>query len=80
MKKLGPTEDDLYGVTLSRDGKWLATSGYAGHVKVWKLGDDKAVMTKKLAFGAYCVTFTPDGKALVTGHENGNCYVTAIEP
>lgn len=38
----------------------------------------KAVLTKKPAFGAYCVAITPDGKAVVSGHGNGTCYVTAI--
>jgi DNA-binding beta-propeller fold protein YncE len=85
-KKLGPTEDDLYGIALSPDGKAVATSGYAGWVKVWDLEAGKATFSQKLtampgrekAFGAYCVAFTPDGKALVTGHDNKSIYVTPI--
>ena len=78
-KKLGPTADDLYGIALSRDGKAVATSGYAGYVNVWDLAQGKATWTRKLkAFGAYCVAFTPDGKALVTGHDNHVCYVTPL--
>ena len=42
--------------------------------------EGKPIMSKKLkAFGAYCIAFTPDGKSLVTGHDNHNCYVTPIE-
>jgi WD40 repeat protein len=80
VKKLGPTEDDLYGVAFSRDGMMLATSGYAGHVKVWNLAEGKATFAKNLKPCAYCVTFTPDGKALVTGHDNSICYVTPVGP
>jgi WD40 repeat protein len=69
IKKMGPTPDDLYGVAFARDGKLLATSGYGGHLSVWDLAADKPKWTKKIKFGAYCVSFTPDGKALVTGHE-----------
>jgi len=29
---------------------------------------------------AYCVAFTPDGKALVSGHDNQMVYVTSIGP
>jgi hypothetical protein len=29
----------------------------------------KATWTKKIKPTAYCITFTPDGKSLVTGHE-----------
>jgi WD40 repeat protein len=78
-KALGPTPDDLYGLALAKDGKALATSGYAGHMTVWDLAAGKPSFSRKLkAFGAYCVAFTPDGKALVTGHDNHNCYISVI--
>jgi WD40 repeat protein len=77
--KVEPMPDDLYGIALARDGKALATSGYAGYLTVWDLAEGKPTWTRKLkAFGAYCVAFTPDGKALVTGHDNSVCYVTPI--
>ena len=68
-KKLGPTADDLYGIAYSRDGKNVATSGYGGSLTIWDLAAGKATWSRKIKFGAYCVTFTPDGKELVTGHE-----------
>lgn len=78
-KKMGPTPDDLYGIAFSRDGKAVATSGYGGNVTLWNLGEGKPAQSRKLKFGAYCVIFTPDGKALVTGHDNSICYITPVE-
>jgi WD40 repeat protein len=78
MKKMGPTPDDLYGLAWSPDKKTLATSGYGGNVIVWDLASGKPASTRKLKFGAYCIIFTPDGKALVTGHDNHTCYVTPL--
>jgi WD40 repeat protein len=78
-KKIGPTPDDIYGVALSRDGAALATSGYGGNLNVWNLADGKATFSKKIKFGPYCIAFSPDGKALVTGHDNSLCYITPLE-
>jgi WD40 repeat protein len=79
VKQMGPTPDDLYGVAFSRDGKALATSGYAGYITLWDLAAGKKVAERKLkAFGAYCIAFTPDGKSVVTGHDNHHCYVNSL--
>jgi len=84
-KKFGPTQDNLYGVVFSRDGKQLATVTYGATVTTWNLADGKPAFTKKLKTVAYTVAFTPDGKALVTGHGgvgggNGFCQITPIAP
>ena len=48
-------------------------------VKVWKMDADKPIFSQKLkSFGAYCVVFTPDGKSLVTGHDNRSIIITPI--
>jgi hypothetical protein len=48
---------------------------------MWNIAEAKQVSTRKLkAFAAYCVTFTPDGKHLVTGHHDNNCYVNPVTP
>jgi WD40 repeat protein len=73
LKKIGPTPDDLFGLAVSRDGKLIATAGYGGSLRVYELGSLKEVFKDQLKKTiTYSVTFTPDGKALVTGHEKDN--------
>lgn len=84
-KKIGPAPDDLYGVALSRDGKLVATAGYGGSLRVYELASGKEVFTHQLPgpgkkMVTYCVAFTPDGRALVTGHElNNAARVTPLD-
>lgn len=113
MRQMGPTPDDLYGLTISRDGKLLATSGYGGHLTLWNVPDNKElsknhwnafstillqkkpvsaaacssyfligpkpVWSHKIKSVTFCVTFTPDGKALVTGHDRPPiCVITPV--
>ncbi len=79
-KKLDPTPDDIYSVTLSPDGKIAATSGYGGYLTLWDLAEGKPLKAWKLPkFGAYCVKFAPEGKQILTGHDNGMIYVTPLE-
>jgi WD40 repeat protein len=73
IRKGGPTENDIYGLDLSRDGKLAATAGYGGHLHVWDLASGKDLFhthLKKMV--TFCVVFSPDGKALLTGHERNN--------
>ena len=56
------------------------TAGYAGNISLWDLVDPKPKFSKKLKTLAYCVTFTPDGKAAISGHLNGFVIVTPLTP
>ena len=78
IKKLGPTPDNLYGICLSRDGKTVATIGYAGNLMLWSLDQDKPLFARKLKPVAYCLAVAPDGKSVVTGHDDHVCYITAL--
>jgi WD40 repeat protein len=79
LKKLGPTPDDLFGLALSRDGKLVATAGYGGSLRVRDLASAKATFSHDLKHTVtYCVAFTPDGQALVTGHEKD--YAARVTP
>src|SRR5262249_40694957 len=78
-KKLGPTPDDTFGIALAPDGKLAATCGYGGPPTLLDIAQGTKSAAQQLPqYGAYCVRFTPDGKSLVTGHDNGMCYVTPL--
>jgi WD40 repeat protein len=76
-EKLG-LPDDPYGLALSADGQRVAVAGYAGHLTVWLWEQSKPTFTHKGKSPAYCVRFTPDGKALVSGHDDGVVRVTPL--
>jgi WD40 repeat protein len=76
-KKFG-LPDDPYGLALSPDGKQVAVAGYAGHLTVWVWEQSKAAFTYKHKSPAYCVRFAPDGRALVSGHDDGAVRVTPV--
>ncbi len=71
VKKFGPTPDDLYGVAWSNATKTVATAGYAGNISVWDLKSDKPMFTTRIKSPSYCIAFAPDGKSVVSGHDNG---------
>ena len=73
---MGPTPDDLYGISFSRDSKALATIGYAANLIFWSLEQGKVLNSRKLKPVAYCIAFAPDSKAVVTGHGDNLCYIT----
>jgi WD40 repeat protein len=79
-KKIGPTPDDLYGVQWSKEANALATIGYAGNISLWELDKAMPVFTTRIAKNpGHCITFTRDGKAVVTGHDNGSFFFTPIK-
>jgi WD40 repeat protein len=77
-KKLGPTADDPYSVAWSEKTKQIAVCGYSGQVTVWALDADKPKFTHAIKSPGYCIAFTPDGKGVYTGHNNGTVAVTPI--
>jgi WD40 repeat protein len=80
IRKWGPTENDIYGLELSRDGKLAATAGYGGHLHVWDLTTGKEVFHTHLQkMVTFCLVFSPDGKAILTGHEkNSSIRITPV--
>ena len=74
--KVGPLPDDPYGLALAKDGKRVAVAGYGGHVAVWEIPAGKAIFTKRYKSPAYCVIFSADESALVSGHDDGHVRTT----
>ena len=77
LKKIG-LPDDPYGLALAPDGRRVAVAGYAGHLTVWLWDEAKPAFTAKDRSPAYCVGFTPDGQALVSGHDDGRVRITPL--
>jgi WD40 repeat protein len=74
---VGPSPDDLHGLAVSKDGKIIVTAGYGGNLRQWdplalKAKEFQLQDGKKKKMITYCITLTPDDKAVVTGHEAGN--------
>ena len=62
--------DDCYavcGVAFSPDGKTIAASGTGGGVRLWNASTGQLQSTLSCPGTIFCVTFSPDGKLLVTG-------------
>ena len=78
IKRLGPTSDDPYAIAWDPKSKTLAVCGYSGLVTAWKLDDPKPMFTSAIKSPGYCIAFKSDGKAVLTGHDNGTIVVTPL--
>jgi len=58
-------------VAFSPDGKYLATSGCDGYVRIWDVGTLRLVQKIKGGINVYSVSFSPDGKLLAWGNNPG---------
>ncbi len=77
-KKFGPTPDDPYAIAWSEKAKLLGVCGYSGRITIWSLDADQPKFTRAIKSPGYCIAFTPGGKSVVTGHDNGTVEVTPI--
>jgi serine/threonine protein kinase/WD40 repeat protein len=67
---------DATDIAISSDGRWIvATTHYVGMAKLWDARDGRLV--KQLAsWGAICPCFSPDGRWLSIGVEEGRLLAT----
>jgi WD40 repeat protein len=77
-KKLGPTTDDPYALAWWQPSKTLAVCGYSGQVTTYALDDPKPKFVKPIKSPGYCIAFSGDGKAVLTGHDNGTVAFTVL--
>src|SRR5262249_28858595 len=75
-KTLGPlgTKRDIFAAAFSPDSRWLATAKWEV-IEVWDTATLERVATlsrppliEKDTGAVVCMTFSPDGKSLLTGH------------
>ena len=78
IRRLGPTSDDPYAIAWSPKTNTLAVCGYSGQITTWTLDNPKPKFTKAIKNPGYCIVFTADGKAVLTGHDNGTFVVTPL--
>ena len=74
IKKIGPAPDDLFGLSISRDGRQVATAGSVGSIRVYDAASGAETFSTRLEnrLITYGLTFTPDGRQLVVGNDNDN--------
>ncbi len=68
------TSDPVFGLVVTKEGTRLISAGYSGVVTIWNLADGSTVASDKKAFGAYAIALSPDGKQILSGHENGKIF------
>ncbi|KAK5021317.1 Ski complex subunit Rec14 [Exophiala sideris] len=67
----------VWAVSMSDDGQYLAGTTHDGRVKVWDLNNGKQKIREFETKGSFgmCVDMSSDGRFLASGHESGNIYV-----
>jgi WD40 repeat protein len=70
INRLFHGEGFLYGVSISPDGKLIATTGDNGEIKIWAK-DGTLLRTMDNGSKTLNVLFSPDGNLLVASNENG---------
>ncbi|BFZ63231.1 Ski complex subunit Rec14 [Saitoella coloradoensis] len=85
MKEIGRIEepgskDTPWSIVLSPDSKTLATTSYAGKMTIYDLATSSRLASDDTrgSFGT-CISYSPDGRYIATGHQNGGLYIFSTE-
>src|SRR6266700_3860623 len=63
----------ISSVALSRDGKYVATGGFNGQIRLWVLADGKLLLTQPGHIRmVWSLAFSPDGKLLASSGYDGH--------
>jgi WD40 repeat protein len=68
----------LYGLVVGSDSSRLAAFSDDGQIELWDLASAKSLRRWDLRVGVHALAFTPDGKHLVSGNENGTVYLLEL--
>ena len=64
---------EIYQVSFSPDGQWIASAGRDGQVGLWNVDDGKLVTTLKGEIGSFFgIAFSPDGSLLAAAGGDAN--------
>lgn len=72
---------EVWAVSLSDNGQFLAGVSQDGHIEVWDLnasGEQVQDYETKGSFGT-CLDMSADGRLIASGHENGSVYIFSTE-
>lgn len=67
--------DDIKGVALSQDSKWLASGGLDGSARIWEAATGRVIRTLSHPEPVFHVAFVSDGKRLVAGCRDGTIWL-----
>jgi WD40 repeat protein len=80
IKKISLSREMNFSMALSKDGKKVATAGYGGSLRVFEIATGNEIYPggnvkdadknkDRKYWMTYSVAFSPDGKSVITGHE-----------
>ena len=69
--------DEITSVTISPDGKRLASASEDQTIKIWDMSAGEEISTLHEEQTAFCLAFSPDGQRLASGSEDGTIKLWA---
>ncbi|KAI9815038.1 MAG: superkiller [Pycnora praestabilis] len=68
---------ELWAISLSTDGQYLASTTYDGWINVWDTVADRQKIREYETKGSFgmCIDLSVDGRFTASGHENGGVYI-----